>query len=264
MDGGAAGHRRVLSKDLAQRRRGKPSEALPNESTGGVVNFNRITPDEVAPYRRYPGCEKRLTPSDDGCNRPVIDRQNADGGQAERDPQLSCAESGGSWCHPGSDVFSGDGTSHGFRVICRRYNGRDARVGGHSGCCNLRGNTARTVDTGAAPPPQLIEDLIGVPDRAEQLRLGDQPGIMGIEAGRVGEYDQQSRTDKVGDDGSQSVVVAESEFVDDDGVVLVDDGNNTQFEQAVEGGTRVEVRLAACQNVASQEHLADHKVVGRE
>ena len=59
MDGGSAGDRRVLSKDLAQRRRGKSGEALPDESTGGVVDLDRITPGELALYRRYPGGEKR-------------------------------------------------------------------------------------------------------------------------------------------------------------------------------------------------------------
>src|SRR3546814_21011121 len=57
----------------------------------------------------------------------------------------------------------------------------------------------------------------------------------------VGQDDQRVGFDQVGDQGSQRVVVAKTDFVGDDGVVLVDDRYHAQVQQRVEGGTGVQV-----------------------
>jgi len=261
MHRGSAGDRRVLSADLTQRRRGKSGEALPDESPGVVVDFDGITPGEIAVHVRYTCGEQRPAVANDGGHRPFIHGQDADGRQAEGDPQLPCPEAGGPRLYPGPKVFSGNGASHGIRVIGRRHNGRNPRIGCHSGCRNLRRNTTRPVDTGTAPPPQFVEDLVGVSDRAEQLRFGNQPRIMRIEAGCVCEDDQQAGTNQMGDDGSQSIVIAESELIDHNGVVLVDDRDNTQTEEAIERGSCVKVRLTTGEHVSGQEHLTNHEIV---
>ena len=54
--------------------------------------------------------------------------------------------------------------------------------------------------------------------------------------------------DQVGDQGAQGVVVAELDFVGDDGVVLVDDRHNAQFEQGDGGRAGVEVALRSARS----------------
>ena len=83
MYGGSTSDRRVLSEDLTQRSRSQPGEALPDEVTGGVVDFDRFTPDELASRLRHPSGEERFAPAHNRCNRPIIHGQNAYGRQAE-------------------------------------------------------------------------------------------------------------------------------------------------------------------------------------
>jgi hypothetical protein len=103
-----------------------------------------------------------------------------------------------------------------------------------------------------------------MPNCAEQLRFGDQTRIMGVEAGGIGQDHQQPGGNEVRDNRGEPIVVSESELIDHHGVVLVDNRYNTKAEEAVKGGPSMEVRLAARQDIAGQEYLADHEVVVRE
>ena len=57
-------------------------------------------------------------------------------------------------------------------------------------------------------------------------------GVGGVKAVDVGQKDQQIRLGVGGHDGAQGVVVADDDLFGGDGIVLIDDGEGAQFQQA--------------------------------
>ena len=80
--------------------------------------------------------------------------------------------------------------------------------------------------------------------------------VGGVEAVLVGEDDQRIGLDQVGDQRPQGVVVAEFDLVGDDGVVFVDDGDDAEFEQRAQRGTRIEIAFAVGEVGMGQQHLS--------
>ncbi|MNV22697.1 hypothetical protein D3C71_1136840 [compost metagenome] len=66
---------------------------------------------------------------------------------------------------------------------------------------------------------------------------------------------QQVCLDKVRHQRRQGVVVAETDFVGDHGVILVDDRNDFELDQCAQGTAGVQVALAVGQVVVGQENL---------
>lgn len=83
-----------------------------------------------------------------------------------------------------------------------------------------------------------------------------------VEAGNVGEDDEQFGVHFRGDQCGKAVVVAKGEvdFVDGDAVVFVDDGYDAHGEKGVHGVAEVEVRAAVGENVVSEQDLGDFLV----
>ena len=62
--------------------------------------------------------------------------------------------------------------------------------------------------------------------------VGVEARVGGEQAGRVGEQHEQVGADQVGDERGEPVVVAEADLVVGDGVVLVDDRDDTRARAA--------------------------------
>ena len=83
-------------------------------------------------------------------------------------------------------------------------------------------------------------------------------------SGSIGEDDQEVGIDEVGDERGQPVVVAESDLVVGDRVVLVDDRHHAELEQTTDGAARVQVLLAHAEVERSEENLSGHDAEVRE
>ena len=86
-----------------------------------------------------------------------------------------------------------------------------------------------------------------------------------------GKDDEIVRPDHLGDLGRQPVVVADTDFLGGDGVVLVDDRHHVRFEQAMHRIARVEEAPVVFEIAERQQHLRDieaefvpHLLVGVE
>ncbi len=67
-----------------------------------------------------------------------------------------------------------------------------------------------------------------------------------------------------GDQGCERIVVAESDLLDRYGVVLVDDRDDTEFEQTPKRVARVQIRVAIGRVAAREQHERDRDAVQRE
>jgi hypothetical protein len=75
---------------------------------------------------------------------------------------------------------------------------------------------------------------------------------------------EQIGVDEVRDERRQPVVIAEADLLDGDRVVLVDDRNHAEREQAVQRRARVEVPLATDEIVLREKDLPDLHLPARE
>ncbi|CFO00414.1 Uncharacterised protein [Bordetella pertussis] len=76
-----------------------------------------------------------------------------------------------------------------------------------------------------------------------------------VQAALVGQDDERIGFDQVGDQGAQGVVVAEADFVGDDGVVFVDDGHYAQAQQGEQGRARIQVAVPVGQVFVGEQDL---------
>ncbi len=116
---------------------------------------------------------------------------------------------------------------------------------------------------------EAFERLVDFNDLLDQRGVGVKAWVGGEHSRGVGEEDQQLGADEVGDEGGEPVVVAESDLVVGDGVVLVDDGNDAEVEQpghrlagvqvlgAVHEIERREQDLTGDQSVAGEHFVID-------
>jgi hypothetical protein len=94
----------------------------------------------------------------------------------------------------------------------------------------------RTVIAAAAPggpPPagQRLQLVVDLHDLLDERGVGHQPGVARVEAGGVGQQDQQVGAHELGDQRGQAVVVPHADLVVGDRVVLVDDRYHAQLQQ---------------------------------
>jgi hypothetical protein len=115
------------------------------------------------------------------------------------------------------------------------------------------------------PAPPAIASSDVSPACASSIRRAAGSLRVGrIQAALVGQDHQHVRLDQVGDQRAQRVVVAELDFVGDDGVVLVDDRDHAQAQQRRQGRARVQVAFAVGQVGMREQHLGRLDVVGAE
>ena len=146
------------------------------------------------------------------------------------------------------------GGDHG---AAHRTTRRDARRG------ELRRHAAAPA-LGAGAARRGFKRGVDGDDVFDQRGLGVEARVGGEHAVGVGEQHEQVGVDEVGDQRGEPVVVAEADLVVGDGVVLVDDRNHAELEQAGQRLARVQVLLAVHEVERREQHLAAHEAVGVE
>ena len=76
-----------------------------------------------------------------------------------------------------------------------------------------------------------------------------------METSLIGEQGQGVGLDQIGDQAAQGVVIPEPDLIGGDRVVLVDDRDHAQLDQAVQRGPGIEVAGPAGDVVMGQQHL---------
>ena len=101
---------------------------------------------------------------------------------------------------------------------------------------------------------------LGVGDQRNQPRVGTFARVAGEHAGHVGQDHQQVSLSERRDQRGKHVIVAEPDFLDRHGVVLVDDRNRARAEQGLDSLARVEAPFALGQVLMRQQDLRDYPI----
>ena len=102
-------------------------------------------------------------------------------------------------------------------------------------------------------------------DGGDVFDFGDAAAGGVLESVDAGEDDEVVGADELGDFGGESVVVSEAEFLDGDGVVFVDDGDDgAGGKESVEGIPCVGPVHPAVDVAVGEEELGDVEAVGAE
>ena len=230
VNGRTACYRCVSAEDVAKRGPCESCQSFTDHATGFIVDLHGITPDEVTLHFDNTGGQEGAAAVDEGCDSTIVDREHTERREAECDPEASRTQTRFPGFNPRSDIGAGNGLSKSIRLDRRDDDRRDSREGGHSRCSYLGRDSARPEGPNAPASVQIVENLVAVSYSVKKLRFGDEPGIVGVEAGSIGEDDKETSPHKVRYDRGEPIVVAESQLIDDDSVVLVDDGNDAKAE----------------------------------
>ena len=128
------------------------------------------------------------------------------------------------------------------------------------GCQNL-GDHAAASNAGARAASHDFQRRITGTGLIDQLRCRVLARVGAEQAGLVGQDDQGVCLDQIGHQRAQRVVVAELDFVVDDRVVLIDDGDHAQPDQGEQRGAGIEVALPVGQIRVGQQHLGAAQAV---
>ena len=140
---------------------------------------------------------------------------------------------------------------------------------------NNHGNTGRGDLAGGfyfcqhAAGPQCPWDLAGIAfdvfadrvDFRQQLGVGKDAGILVIKPVNVRQVDQQVRIHEQRHHGRQIVIVAELDFLHHNGVVLVDNGNDTPFQQGIKGVAGIQIPLAVSHILGGEKDLGNFAAI---
>jgi hypothetical protein len=97
------------------------------------------------------------------------------------------------------------------------------------------GQHATAADGGAGTPCHFFQPHISRQCIDYQRGCRILARISRIKASLIGEDDQAICLDQIGDQRTQRIVVAETDFIRDYRVVLVDDGYDIEFKQRAQG-----------------------------
>ena len=108
--------------------------------------------------------------------------------------------------------------------------------------------------------------MVDLDDLLDQRCLRDEARVGVHQAGGVGQQDEQVGTEELGDERCDAVVVAEADLVVGQGVVLVDDRDHAELEQAFDRRPRVEVlrpdhEVERCQQDLTGDHAEPAEVL---
>ena len=186
---------------------------------------------------------------------PVVDHDAAFRGVAQGDPQLVARdlvrlEAG---AEQGSHRLALRDAHQGIGLVALAYGERDARDHEHA-CGPDLGDHAAAAHLGAHAACNA-HDVFGHPiHAADQLGLGIVVGVGVVEALHIAEDDAMVGLHQAGDDRRERIVVAEFDFLDRSGVVLVHDGHHAEVQKPVQGIARMQVCMAARGIVPGQKH----------
>ena len=149
----------------------------------------------------------------------------------------------------------------------------DIARGGHQGGNSRRRRDASGLDlghhaTGAHTHPTDGSDLDTLQVRDRVIDASDPfttvLGRLGVQGVDVREQQQRVRLDQVRHESGNAVVVTELDLVGRHGVVLIDDGQDTQVQQAFDLAVRVLVLRVPHEVLGGQQHLPHGDPVTRE
>ena len=225
-----------------------------------VDQVDRVPRDEAARHVGDPRGKQRGAPLGQRAHRPEVDHDATLGLGGVRQPE----QSGRSSAAGGVEQRAGLGALQRCPGAAHaREHDRDAGARGDAGCLELGLHPARAhARLGRAADLDPVE-LVHRP------HLGDQPGrrLRGrsvVEPVHVGEQDEQVGVHEVRHQGGEPVVVPEPDLRGGHGVVLVDDRDDAELEQLVEGALRVAVMATSSDVVDGQQHLSGHLSVPGE
>ena len=163
----------------------------------------------------------------------------------------------------GADGFAGDDALDHAGNAAVGDDGDLAAFGDDAGGFDLGGHAAAAAAIGdARVGGEFGGDLVDLGDELGAVVVG----MAGVEAVDVGEQDEEVGVDLGHDQSGELVVVAEDAMVAGgaagaielergDGVVLVDDGDDAELEQRVEGGAQVGVALGIEEVIFGEQDL---------
>ena len=138
----------------------------------------------------------------------------------------------------GAHGFSGRYPDQHIGLVPRGDHGLRSRAGGALGSEYL-GEHAALGDGGAGSARYFFEPWLAGQRFAHQRGLRIASGIVGVKPLLVGEDDQTVGFDEIGHQRGERVVIAEPDFVGNDGVVFVDHGDDPESEQRQQGGAGI-------------------------
>ena len=138
----------------------------------------------------------------------------------------------------------------------------DATGGRQHGGLHLRRHAAGA-DTRACTGNEDAHEIVDTCDALDQLRARVVRGRR-VQSVDVREEHQGVSRDHLGDQGGQAVVIAEAQLPGGHSVVLVEDRDDAEAEEAREGRAHVRVVVAAHDVVRCQQDLRGVQVVSLE
>ncbi len=165
---------------------------------------------------------------------PVIKYQLARQAQMIGHPLLACRAQG-----RGGAQLCANGLAHAKALQHPFFapgsnNGRGAATGGAL-CGQHLGQHAAGADMAAGAAGHFLQSRIARRCQVNETRIRVAAWIAVIKSTLVGQDDQRVRFDQIADHGAQRVVIAQSYFICDHGIVFVDDRNHTQLQELENG-----------------------------
>src|SRR5579875_89163 len=240
-----------------------PHQPLGEDRAVGPGDLDGVVRLELAAPADYPRREERPPAVDERPAGAVVDHEPTRRAQGVGDPEL-----------PGRQALGGrpEGGPDSGRALHRRGHDplhpavgddrRDPRARRHLRRGELRGHPPRP--EGAGSPGRLEHPLVDLHHLFDERRRLRAPWVGRVEAGGVGQEDEQVRRCEVRDQRSKPVVVAEADLLVRDGVVLVDDGDDAEAEEVLERAARVQVPAAVTEVERREEDLAHDEPLDAE
>ena len=195
------------------------------------------------------------TAVDQGLGGAVIHLEGSLGQHRMGQPALAVPERGGAGMEQGADpLTSQQGLQH-RRIPAIGQTHPHAAGGGDPGCGDLGTHSAGAPAAAAARATPDLLQFGEIAHLVDRTGLGVVAGITRIQAIDIGEQHQLLGADRHGHQGGEGVVVAETQLVGGEGVVLVHDRHHAPGQQLFEGAAGVLVAAAGGQVATGEQHL---------
>ena len=153
-----------------------------------------------------------------------------------------------------TDSFTRCETGQHIRLAARGNHCVCATLGSTFGRQNF-GNHAAFAESGAGTARHGFESRVSRCRRTDESGCGVAARVCRKQPLLVGQDDEHVGLDQIGHQRAEGIVVAELDFVSDDGVVLIDDRDDFEREQRHQGRARIEIALAVGEVVVGEQHL---------
>jgi len=241
--------------DVLGRVVGQPSGEFTSVT---ITEGDQVALVELANNIDDSGGQKALAAFFDGLAGSGVDDDAAAGLDAQPEPPFAGLDGGALGEKERTHRFAGDDF---FQCAGLLAGGDDGVSAG--GGDDLRGPElafhASLAEAGFFVADEGEHRIVDFADEGDELRLG-VVGVAGEKAFHIGEEDEEVGLEEVGDEGCESIVIAEghAQLLHGDGVVFVDDGDGIEaIEQGEEGVAGIEIAGAIFDDVGGEENLAD-------